>query len=114
MRYGGGVEEAGRSLDEVGFSRDGEKGGCVLLLIAVANILRDCEEIRVAEAVLVTGVGSVGDGVSLSRDVRGTGRLTGRLSHSLGIGVISAVGVVAETRVLERVLSFGGVDVGSG
>src|SRR5712675_1962915 len=112
MRYGGGVEEAGSSLDEVGFSRDGEKGGCVLLLIAIANILRDCEEIRVAEAVLVAGVGSVGDGVSFSRDVRGAGRLTGRLSHSLGGGVISAVDVTTETGVLEGMFSFRGVDVG--
>src|SRR5712672_640318 len=112
MRYGRGVEEAGSSLDEVSFSRDGEEGGCVLFLIAVANVLNDCEEIRVAEAVLVSGVGSIGDRVSLSRDVGGTGRLTGRLSHSLGVGMVSAVGVMAETGVLECVFSFGGVDVG--
>src|SRR5712672_3393768 len=86
----------------------------MLLFIVVANVLSDCEEVRVAEAVLVSGVGSVGDGVSFSRDVRGTGRLTGQLSHSLGVGMVSAVGVVAETGVLERVFSFGGMDVGSG
>jgi len=112
MWYGGGVEEAGSSLDKVGFSQDGEEGGHVLFFIAVANVLSDCEEVRVAETVLVSGVGPVGDGVFLSRDVGGTGCLTGRLSHSLGVGVVSAVGVVAETRVLECMFSFGGVDVG--
>src|SRR5712675_3659593 len=101
MWYGGSVEEAGSSLDKMGFSRDGEEGGRVLLLIAIANVLSDCEEVRVAEAVLVSGVSSVGDGVSFSRDVRGTGRLTSRLSHSLGIGVVPAIDVVAEVGVLE-------------
>jgi len=84
----------------------------MLLFIVVANVLSDCEEVRVAEAVLIGGVGSVGDGVSFSRDVGGAGRLTGRLSHSLGSGVISAVDVAAETGVLEGVLSFRGMDVG--
>jgi len=84
----------------------------VLLFTAVANILSDCEEVRVVEVVLVGGVSSVGDGIPFSCDVGGTGRLTGRLSHSLGSGVISAVNVTAETGVLEGVFSFRGVDVG--
>ena len=112
MRYGGGIEETGGSLDEMSLPRDGEEGGCVLLFIAVANVLSDREEVRVVEAVLISGVGSVGDGVSFSRDVRGAGRLTGRLSHSLGGGVISAVDVTTETGVLEGMFSFRGVDVG--
>ena len=84
----------------------------MLLFIVVASVLSDCKEGRVVETVLVGGVGSVGDGVSFSRDVRGAGRLTGRLSHSLGGGVISAVDVTTETGVLEDVFSFRGVDVG--
>jgi len=84
----------------------------VLFLIVIANVLSDCEEVGVTEAVLVCGVGSVGDGVFLGRDVGGTGRLTGRLSHLLGVGMVSAIDVVAETRVLKRVFSLGGVDVG--
>jgi len=112
MRYGGGVEETGGSLDEVSFPRDGEEGGCVLLFVAVANVLSDREEVRVAETVLIGGIGSVGDGVPFGRDVGGTGCLTGRLSHSLGGGVIFAVDVAAETGVLEGVFSFRGVDVG--
>jgi len=111
MRYGGSVEETGGSLDEVGLSRDSEEGGCVLLLIAVTNVLSDREEVRVAEAVLVSGVGSVGDGVLLGRDVRGVGCLTSRLSHSLGGGVVSAVDVAAKAGVLEGVFLLGGVDV---
>ena len=84
----------------------------MLLLIAVASVLSDREEVRVAKVVLVSGIGSVGNGVSFIRGVRGTGRLIGRLSHSLGIGVVSAVSVAAETGVLECMFSFGGVDVG--
>jgi len=83
----------------------------VLLFITVANVLSDCEEIRVAEVVLIGRVGSVGDGVSFSRDVGGTGRWTGRLSHGLEDGVVFAVGVAAEARMLKSVLSFGGVDI---
>src|SRR5712671_7308940 len=100
MRYGGGVEEAGSSLNEMSFSGNGEEGGCVLFLIAVANVLSDCEEVGMVETVLIGRVGSIRDGVPFVCDVRGAGRLTGRLSHSLGIGVVSAVGVVAETGVL--------------
>ena len=84
----------------------------MLFFTVVANVLSDHEEVRVAEVVLISGVGSVGDGVPLGCDVRGAGRLTGRLSHGLGSGVVFAVNVVAETRMLEGVLSFGGVDVG--
>jgi len=114
MRYGGSVEEAGSSLDEMSFPRDGEEGGRVLLFIAVADVLSDRKEVRVAETVLVGGVGSVGDGIPFSRDVGGAGHLTGRLSHSLGSGVIFAVDVSAETRVLKGVFSFRGVDIGLG
>jgi len=83
-----------------------------LLLIAVTNVLGDREEVGVAEAVLVSRVGSVGDGVLFGRDVRGAGCLTSRLSHSLGGGVISAIDVAAKARVLEGMFSFGGVDIG--
>ena len=85
----------------------------MLFFIAVANVLSDRKEGRVAETVLVGGVGSVGDGIPFSCDVGGAGRLTGRLSHSLGSSVIPAVDVVAEARVLESVFSFGAMDVGS-
>jgi len=111
MRYSGGVEEAGSSLDKVSFSRDGEKGGCVLLFIAIANILSDCEEVGVAAAFLISGIGSVGDGVFFGRDVGGAGSLTDRLSHSLGVGMVSAVIVATETGVLECVFSLRGMDV---
>ena len=114
MRYGGGVEETGGSLNEVGFPRDGEEGSCVLFFVAVANVLSDCEEVGMTKAVLFGGVGTVRDGVSLCRDVGRAGHLIGRLSHSLGGGVIFAVGVAAETGVLEGVFSFGGMDVDFG
>jgi len=84
----------------------------VLFFIAIAHILSDCEEVRVAEAVLVGGIGSIGDGVGFSRDVRGAGRLTGQLSHASRGGVVFAVGVVAEAGMLEGVFLFGRVDVG--
>ena len=86
----------------------------MLFFIAVANILSDRKEVGMAETVLIGGVGSIRDGVSFVRDVRGAGRLTGRLSHSLGGGVIFAVDVAAEAGVLKSVFSFGGVDVGLG
>jgi len=86
----------------------------MLFFIAVANILSDCEEVRMAETVLIGGIGPIGDGVFPGRDVRGTGHLIGRLSHSLGDGVILAIDVATETGVLESVFSFRGVDVGLG
>ena len=85
----------------------------MLFFIAVPNILSDCEEVRVTEAVLVSGIGPIGSGVPFGRDMGGTGRLTGRLSHTLGGGVILAVDVATEARVLESVFSFGAMDVGS-
>jgi len=85
----------------MGLPRDGEESGRVLFFIAVASVLSNCEKVRVAEAVLVGGVGSVGDGVSFGRDVGGAGCLTGRLSHSLGIGVVLAVVVAAENKSVE-------------
>ena len=86
----------------------------MLFFIAVTNVLGDCEEIGMTKAVLFGGVGTVRDGVLLCCDVGSAGHLIGRLSHSLGGGVIFAVGVAAETRVLEGVRSFGGVDVDFG
>ena len=83
----------------------------MLFFIAVLSVLSDCEEVRVAETVLVSGIGSVGDGVLFCRDVGGVGRLTGRLSHSLGGGVVFTVDVATETGVLKGVLPFGGMDV---
>jgi len=114
VRYGGCVKETGGSLDKMSFSRDGEEGGCMLFFIPIADILSDREEVGVVKTVLVGGVGSIRDGVSFVCDMRGARRLTGRLSHSLGVGVIFAVGVVAEAGVLEGVFSFGGVDVDPG
>ena len=84
----------------------------MLFFIAVANILSDCEEVGMVETVLIGRVGSIRDGVPFGRDVRGAGRLTGRLSHSLGDGMVSAIDVATKTGVLESVFSFGGVDVG--
>ena len=49
----------------------------MLFFIVIAHILSDCEEVRVAEAVLVSGIGSIGDGVGFGHDVRGVGHLTG-------------------------------------
>ena len=111
MRYGGGVEETWGPLDEMSFSRNGEKGGRVLLFIAIANVLSDREEVGVAETVLIGGIGSIGDRIPLSCDVGRMGRLTSRLSHGLKGGVVFTVGVVAETRVLESVFVLGGVNV---
>ena len=86
----------------------------MLFFIAVANILSDREEVRMVETVLIGRVGPIRDGVPFICDVRGAGRLTGRLSHSLGGGMILAIGVVAQTGVLEGMFSFGGMDVGLG
>jgi len=86
----------------------------VLFFIAVANVLSDCEEVGMTKAVLFSGVGTVRDGISFCRDVGRAGHLIGRLSHSLGGGVIFAVDVTAETGVLEGVFSFGGMDVDLG
>jgi len=83
----------------------------MLFFIAIAHILSNCEEVGVAETVLVSGIGSIGDGVGFGRDMRGVGRLTGRLSHASRGGVIFAVGVVAEAGVFEGVFSFRRVDV---
>jgi len=79
----------------------------VLFLRAVASVLSDGEEFRVAGAVLIGGVGPVRDRISLSCDVGGVGNLTGRLSHALGGGVIFTVGVMAEAGMLEGMLVFG-------
>jgi len=113
-RYCGGVKEAGGSLDEMGFSRNGEEGGCVLLFIAVSHVLSDREEVGMLKAFLIGRVGPIRDRVPFVCDVGGTGRLTGRLSHSLGGSMVFAVDVAAKTRVLESVFSFGGMDVGLG
>jgi len=86
----------------------------MLFFVAITHVLSDREEVGVAETVLIGGIGPIGDGVSFSHDVGGTGRLIGRLSHALGDGVIFAIEVAAETGVLEGVFSFGGVDVGLG
>jgi len=85
-----------------------------LFFIAVANVLGDGEEVGMTKVVLFGGVGTVRDGVLLCRDVGRTEHLIGRLSHSLGGGVILAVSVAAEIGVLEGVFSFGGVDVDLG
>ena len=56
----------------------------MLLLSAIASFLSDIEELGVADAVFVHGVGSIRDEVIFSCDVGGAGCLTGQLSHVLG------------------------------
>ena len=86
----------------------------MLFFVPIADVLSDREELGMAEAILIGRIGPIGDGVPFACDVRGVRRLTGRLSHALGIGVVSAVDVATETGVLESVLSFGRMDVGLG
>ena len=83
----------------------------MLFFIAIAHVLSDCEEVGVAEAVLVGGIGSLGGGIGFGRDVGGARRLTGRLSHVSRGGVIFAVDVATEAGVLKCVFSFGRVDI---
>jgi len=86
----------------------------VLFFASIADVLSNREEVGMAEAVLIGRVGPIGDGIPFVCDVRGMRRLTGRLSHASGAGVVSAVDVATETGMLESVLSFGGMDVGLG
>jgi len=73
--------------------------------------LRGFEELGVVNAIFISGVGPVGDEVFFGCDVRGVGHLTGQLTHVLRTGVVFAVGVMTEARVLEGMFAFGGVDV---
>jgi len=52
IRYGGGVEEIGASLDKMCFSGDGKQGSHMLLLSVVTSFLSDVEELRILGAVL--------------------------------------------------------------
>jgi len=85
------VEEVGTSLDKVCFSCDSEEGGSMLFSTWVVSVLKSWGK------------------VFFDRTRRGW--LTRRLTHSLGGGVVLAVEVVAEARVLEGVFAFRGVNV---
>jgi len=112
--YSWGVKKVWGSLDKVCFSRDGEEGGHVLLLSAVASFLSDSEKLGIADAVFICGVGPIRGEVAFSCDVGGARHLAGWLSHVLQVGMIFAVDVVTETGVLESVLTFRGMYVGAG
>jgi len=84
----------------------------MLLSARIVSLLWGLEEFRIVDAILVGGIGSIGDGISFGRDVGGAGHLTGLLTHGLRVGVVLAVDVVAKAGVLESVLAFGVVNVG--
>jgi len=73
--------------------------------------LRGFEELGVVDAIFIGGIGSIRDEVFFGCDMGGAGHLTGRLTHVLWTGVVFAVDVMTEARVLEGVLAFGGVNV---
>jgi len=64
------------------------------------------EKLRVLGLVPIHGVRSARDQVIMGRDMGGVTFLMGRLSHSLGIGVVFAVEVATEGGVLEGVFTF--------
>jgi len=84
----------------------------MLFSARIVSLLWGFEEFGVVDAILVGGIGPIGDEVFFSCDVGGAGHLTGRLTHVLWTGVVFAVGIVTEARVLEGVFAFGGMDVG--
>jgi len=85
------VKEVGTSLDKMCLPRDSEEGGGMLLLAWIISALQGWGEVLF--------------------DCTGRGRLTRRLTHSLGIEVVS-VEFVVETGVLGGVLVFGGMNTG--
>jgi len=54
--YSWGVKKVWGSLDKVCFSGDGEEGGHMLLLSAVASFLSNSEKLGIADAVFICGV----------------------------------------------------------
>ena len=88
------MEEVGTPLDKVCFSCDSEEGGGMLFPTWVISILKSWGE------------------VFFDRPRRGW--LTWRLTHNLGVGMVLAIGVVTEARMLEGVFTFRGVDVRPG
>jgi len=98
-------------LNKVCFSCDREESGGVLFSARIVASLRDFEEFGIVDAIFIGGIGPVGDGVLLGCDMGGAGHLTGWLTHALGTGVVLAVGVMTEARVLEGVFAFGRVNV---
>jgi len=84
----------------------------VLLSAWIVSLLWSFEEFGIVDVVLTGGVGPIGDGVSFGRDMGGTGHLTRWLTHGLRAGVVLAVVIVAEARMLEGVFAFRGVNVG--
>ena len=77
----------------------------------IIALLRGFKELGVVNTIFIGGAGPIRDEVSFSCDVGGAGHLTGRLTHVLRIGVVFAVGIVTEARVLEGVFTFRGMDV---
>jgi len=84
----------------------------MLLSAQIVSSLQGLEEFGVVDAILVGGIGSIRDEIFFGCDVGRAGHLTGRLTHILWTGVVFAVGVVTEARVLKGMFAFGGMDVG--
>ena len=88
------MEEVGTTLDKVCFPCNSEEGGGVLFSTWIISVLESWDRVFF-------------DGVRRSW-------LTRRLTHSLGGGVVLAVGVVVEIGMLEGMFSLGGMDVDLG
>ena len=86
-----GVEKVGTTLDKVCLSGHSKEGGSMLLSAWIIAFERS------------------GDEVIFNRS--GRGWLTRRLTYSLWTGMVFAIGVVTEARVLEGVFAFRGVDI---
>jgi len=84
----------------------------MLLSTWIVSLLWGFKEFGIINAIFAGGVGPSGDGVSFGCDMGGMGHLTRRLTHGLRVGMVLAVGVVAEARMLEGMFAFGGVNVG--
>ena len=78
-------------MDKVHLSRDGEEGSCVLFPTWIVALLRS--------------------GGKVIFDCTRRGWLTGWLTHTLWTGVVFAIGVMTEARVLEGMFAFRGVDI---
>jgi len=84
----------------------------VLLSAWIVPLMWSFEEFGIVDAIFAGGVGPIGDGVSFRCDMGGKGDLTRRLTRGLQAGMVLAVGIMAEARMLEGVFAFGGVNVG--
>ena len=77
----------------------------MLLSAWIVSLLWSFEEFGIVDVIFAGRVGPIGDGVSFGRDMGGKGHLTRWLTHGLWAGVVLAVGVVAEARMLEGVFA---------